>query len=271
MEKPKITIITITYNAENTIERAIKSVLGQKYENLEYIIVDGLSSDNTLNIVEKYKNHITKIISEPDEGISDAFNKGILAASGDIIGIVNADDWLESNALEMVSEAYDAQVDVYRFNIFLIDEKKGIKAIERPTLYFSVKKPFVNVCHQGTFVSKNAYLKYGMYDIKLKYKMDWDILLRFSKDNAHIKYIDRAVAYYSLDGLTFRSRDNKTKNKESIYILKKHGANNCEIVVYFAVKLMKYGLKKVIPINQRIRMKKLFGSVGKKSQIWKIL
>lgn len=95
----KISIITITYNSEKTIEETILSIINQNYQNIEYIIIDGGSKDNTLNIINKYKTKISKVISEPDNGISDAFNKGIREATGDIIGIINSDDILNIDTL----------------------------------------------------------------------------------------------------------------------------------------------------------------------------
>ena len=91
---PKISIVTITFNSEHTVEETIKSVISQDYPNLEYIIIDGASKDGTLAVVDKYRGKIAKVISEPDNGISDAFNKGIRHSTGDIIGIINSDDVL---------------------------------------------------------------------------------------------------------------------------------------------------------------------------------
>lgn len=90
----KISVITITYNSEETLEDTIKSVISQEYDNLEYLIIDGGSKDHTLDIVQKYRDKIAVVVSEPDNGISDAFNKGIKLASGEIIGIINSDDLL---------------------------------------------------------------------------------------------------------------------------------------------------------------------------------
>ena len=97
--KPRITIITVCYNSEKYIEQAILSVINQTYDNLEYIIVDGGSQDSTMSIVNRYRDKISVIISEKDNGISDAFNKGIRRATGDIIGIVNSDDMLYNLSL----------------------------------------------------------------------------------------------------------------------------------------------------------------------------
>ena len=112
--KPRITIITVCYNSEKYIEQAILSVINQTYDNLEYIIVDGGSQDSTMSIVNRYRDKISVIISEKDNGISDAFNKGIRRATGDIIGIVNSDDMLyNNNVIEKLAEYYEDDIDVY--------------------------------------------------------------------------------------------------------------------------------------------------------------
>ena len=105
MEQVKISIITITYNSERTVEETLKSVISQAYPKLEYIIVDGASKDKTLDVVAKYKDSIARIISEPDKGIADAFNKGIRMATGDLIGIINSDDLLLPGALRKMAES----------------------------------------------------------------------------------------------------------------------------------------------------------------------
>jgi dsRNA-specific ribonuclease len=107
-EEMKISIITISYNSEKTIESTITSVINQPKNNLEYIIVDGVSTDGTLDIIEKYKDERFKVVSEKDNGISDAFNKGINLSTGDVIGIINSDDMLTENALSVVENAFEA-------------------------------------------------------------------------------------------------------------------------------------------------------------------
>ena len=91
----KISIVTVVYNNEDTIEQAILSVINQTYPDIEYILIDGQSTDNTLNIINKYKNQVSKIISEPDNGIYDAMNKGLKKCTGDLVGILNSDDFIK--------------------------------------------------------------------------------------------------------------------------------------------------------------------------------
>ena len=135
--KPRITIITVCYNSEKYIEQAILSVINQTYDNLEYIIVDGGSQDSTMSIVNRYRDKISVIISEKDNGISDAFNKGIRRATGDIIGIVNSDDMLyNNNVIEKLAEYYEDDIDVYRGKEIVKNFDSGYEYVLSPSLVF---------------------------------------------------------------------------------------------------------------------------------------
>ena len=103
---PLISIITVVYNGSKTLKQTIDSVLSQNYKNIEYIVIDGGSNDGTLDIIKKYESHINYWISEPDKGLYDAMNKGISAAKGVLIGMINSDDWYELNAVELIVKAY---------------------------------------------------------------------------------------------------------------------------------------------------------------------
>ena len=121
----KISIITITYNSEKTLEDTIQSVARQNYPDLEYIIVDGGSKDATLDTVKKYSNVVTKWISEPDKGISDAFNKGIKIASGELIGIINSDDMLTDNSLNIIAKNIKPETDVIYGNAIMFGGREA--------------------------------------------------------------------------------------------------------------------------------------------------
>ena len=161
---PKISVITITYNSETVIEETIKSVVSQDYPNLEYIIIDGASKDGTLAVVEKYRDKIAKVVSEPDKGISDAFNKGVKHATGDIIGIINSDDVLLPGALSAVADAYEEEIGVYRGNVFIWESESETRIQAVPSMKFPLHtfKRYI-VCHPGTFVAKWAYEKHGLF------------------------------------------------------------------------------------------------------------
>lgn len=244
MNEPKISIITITFNSEKTLERAIQSVLNQQYSNLEYIIVDGGSSDHTINIIRRYESGIEKWVSEPDGGISDAFNKGIRMASGDIVGIINSDDGLCDGALKEIAKAYSPDIDVYRGKVLLWKEDTGTKVEEIPSMDFTFNG-LNNVSHQSTFVAKKAYEAYGMYDKECKYVMDYDLLLRYKCAGAKFKYVDKVLAFYSLGGLTFTKFTAK-RRKETERVMKKNGANGVDIICYRIVKYTKLMLQKIV-------------------------
>ena len=201
---PKISIITITYNSEKTLEETILSVINQGYSNLEYIIIDGGSKDKTLDIVNKYRDNIAIIVSEPDEGISDAFNKGISKATGEVIGIINSDDLLLPQALYFIAEQYEKDVDVYRGKTVIWDDKTGDKLVQTPSMIFPVNRPFRRrtVCHQSTFVAREAYQRYGVFDKSMRYIMDVDLLTRFYVKGAKFKYIDKELAVSRFGGVT---------------------------------------------------------------------
>ena len=238
MEKgnPKISIITITYNSEKTVEETIKSVLSQNYNNLEYLIIDGGSSDHTLEIVEKYKAKIAVVISEPDKGISDAFNKGIEHATGDIIGIINSDDYLCEGALVELAIAYKPEIDVYRGNLIIWNEVTGKKLFAKPSMVFPVNRKIKKVCHPSTFISSIAYKKWGMYNVDYKYMMDVDILYRFYQKGATFHYINKNLAQFRLGGAT--SDNWKRKRKELKVVLT---GNGCPALIVF-FRLCSYSL-----------------------------
>lgn len=114
----KVSIITVCYNSQATIENTIKSVISQTHSDIEYIIVDGKSGDNTLEIVNKYQDKIAKVISEPDQGIYDAMNKGIKVATGDIVGILNSDDYyVDSEVVSHIVKAFDEKSQTWYLQI----------------------------------------------------------------------------------------------------------------------------------------------------------
>mgnify|MGYP002518173566 FL=1 len=185
MEQLKVSMITICYNAEKTIAKTIESVLNQDYENLEYIIVDGGSKDHTTDIIKGYEPGKIRWISEEDNGISDAFNKGIKMARGDLIGLINADDYLLPHAIANLTLACNESTDVLYGNTIVNDEENGLKLIKyagsEEELEYSL--PFI---HQSSLVRKKAYEQYGGYSEKYKICMDYDLFARFYRGGGKI-------------------------------------------------------------------------------------
>lgn len=232
----KISIITVTYNSEKTLIETIDSIRKQQDEDLEYIIVDGGSSDNTLRIIKQNQDIITNWISEPDKGISDAFNKGIRMTTGEIIGIINSDDKLNENALKIVRSAFDDKTDILFGNCIYFG--KGQRT------YINKANPNVkelynkmSIMHPATFIRKTAYQTYGMFNVDFKCAMDRELLLRMLTKGAHFKYIDKELAWYRVGGSSRRNVFTKTfPEDERISIM--YGKSK--------VKAKIYSIKKVI-------------------------
>lgn len=251
MNKPKISIITITYNSEKTLEETIKSIASQNYSNLEYIIVDGGSSDKTLEITEKHRDIITKIISEPDEGISDAFNKGISMAEGDIVGIINSDDMLYENALNEIAEVYDGKTDVYYGNALICDEGNNNLHVLKSSQDLSFMSYKFCIVHPATFVTKKAYEKYGTFRKELKCAMDYDLLLRYYKAGAVFKYIDKTLSVYRTGGINMKMRNRTIKEVRDISVF--HGGNLIIANMILVKKKFRDKLKFIKVPNKRIK------------------
>ncbi len=251
---PKLSIITVCYNSEKTLERTIKSVLGQKYDNLEYIIVDGGSNDGTIDIIKKYEDKISKWISEPDKGISDAFNKGIRMATGEIVGLINSDDGYLKNAFKHLMDAYEPSVDIYRGNIIFWNTDTGSKIVEKPTINMPYAAWKVNVCHQSVFVRRDAYKKYGVFNENYKYNMDFDLLLRLEHAGAKSKHVDYELAYFTMEGVTF-SKFNKKMREEMETIIITNGGSKKDVWKYRITKYTKMGAKRVLRIDRVLKIK----------------
>lgn len=181
-------IITVCFNSEKTIERTIRSVLNQTYHDFEYIIVDGASTDGTLEIIKKYEplfNGKMKWISEKDRGIYDAMNKGIRSAAGELIGLLNSDDYYENDALGKIAE-------VYTHNDYSIIYG-AVRAVwdGREVMVYVKNHEFIEqdmIAHPSCFVTRKIYDKFGGYSLKYPYSADYEFMLRIRKEK-EIQYI----------------------------------------------------------------------------------
>lgn len=229
MGNPKISIITVCYNSKAHLEEAINSVLNQTYSNKEYIVIDGGSTDGTLDIINKYRDKIDYFVSEKDRGISDAFNKGIKAATGDVIGICNADDLLASDCMQIVADNYEEGVDIYRMNEVVKNFETGEEFLTKPTLVYGKLLMNHYTCHMGCFVTKAAYERYGMYDVNLRIQMDTDLLRRFTVKGAKYKYVDANCGFFRRGGVSTSGVNRR--NYERKLIMKRYGASILDVLV----------------------------------------
>ncbi|WP_010179995.1 glycosyltransferase family 2 protein [Glaciecola sp. HTCC2999] len=203
--KPLVSIVTIVYNGQEHIEETILSVLNQNYDNVEYIIIDGGSADNTLNILRKYDNSIDYWVSEGDSGISDAFNKGIRCCSGEIIGLINADDYYEADSFSSIVSSYienEKTENVFfgNTNKITVNGRKEVKNDNNISWCISV--PF---SHCSSFVTKSYYKKYGLFDTKYRIGMDVELLMRGLKSSNYIK-LEKFIATQRDGGVSDRNR-----------------------------------------------------------------
>lgn len=180
-----VSIITVCFNAAETIETTIKSIVSQTYKNIEYIVVDGGSVDGTLQILEHYRKHISVIVSERDEGIYDAMNKGIDLAQGDFIGIINADDWYEEDAIEKVvriSRNISENTGVISGQIRFIDGEQSFLSKKKEMEQIWMEMP---ISHPATFIRKSVYEKYGTYNTHYQIAADYELIFRLYINHHH--------------------------------------------------------------------------------------
>jgi len=220
---PTISIITVVYNGALYLENTIQNVVNQTYSNIEFIIVDGGSSDGTMNIVKRYSNKITKWVSEPDKGIYDAMNKGITFATGDWIIFMNAGDtFVDMNVLTKVAEFTSNQkADIIFGNVAIIsnDDTKTVRVLKN-TLPFLLRKM---ICHQCIFYSKPIFGRMGNYDTQFKFIADFAHLMRARFSNMIIKKIDLVISNYRLDGVSAKPENLKKIWKERMLIFENAG------------------------------------------------
>ncbi len=206
---PFISVITPSYNSGQTISKTIESILKQNCSNIEYIIMDGASTDETLRIAESYREALEarniryRIVSEPDKGIYDAMNKGIRLAEGKLIGIINSDDWYEENALQRVEETYRATpFDMFYADLRIVgyDNQGNLK--EKMIKHSRLRRIAVSRDwnHPTTFITKETYNRF-QYKLESVHD-DWDLVLRIRKAGCKIVVLNEVLANFRMGGVS---------------------------------------------------------------------
>jgi glycosyltransferase involved in cell wall biosynthesis len=204
IDKTKISIITVVYNGAKTLEQTILSVINQTYKNIEYIIIDGGSTDGTIDIIKKHEDKISFWISEKDKGLYDAMNKGIGYAKGEIIGMINSDDWYELNAVELIVDAYKNNPDKKIFHgdryDILQDGQKRLRRFNPSRFKFLYYGMTYN--HPSMFVHKEIYRNH-LFNTELKVLSDFEFVLSaYLKNFNQFHYIPLPYVDYRLDGIS---------------------------------------------------------------------
>lgn len=216
----KITIITICYNSASTLEKTILSVAEQSYSNIEYIIIDGNSSDNTLAIIKKYEDKISKWISEPDNGLYDAMNKGLNLATGDIIGVLNSDDtFYDSKVIETIAKFHiENNIDASVGNI--IQHKTNGKTVRiYSSKYWNPEKLKIGFMppHPSVFLKASLFEKYGNYKLDFKIGADYELIVRyFLKNKIAWKYSGITTTAMLVGGLSSSGKSSYTSITKEI-------------------------------------------------------
>ena len=250
----KVSIITVVFNNREMIKDAISSVLNQTYKNIEYIVIDGLSEDGTVDVIESYGAKITKFISEKDDGIYDAMNKGIALATGDIVGILNSDDfYIDDKVIEkIVKEFENNKIDsVYADLIFVKPEELERTVRYYDSSYFNPEKFAYGwmPAHPTFFVKKWVYDKYGVFRTDLIIAADFDLLLRFLyTQKISYSYLQEVLVKMRLGGVS-----TSFKSIVFMYCLKINGYNQHINLLreYYLNTLKKFqGIFKVLLVKQ---------------------
>jgi glycosyltransferase involved in cell wall biosynthesis len=212
----KITIISVVLNNKRFLEDAIKSVLSQDYNNIEYIIIDGGSTDGSLDIIKSYEKRITKFISESDKGIYDAMNKGIHLATGDVIGFLNSDDfYADEQVISKIANGFNNETDAVYADLDYVSIHNKDKIIrEWRSGNYHDKKFFSGWMppHPTFFVRKNIYQKFGGYNTSIHSSADYELMLRFIlKHHITLNYIHEVLVKMRVGGQSNRSITNRIK------------------------------------------------------------
>lgn len=226
----KISIITVTFNSEKTLRYTIESVLNQNYDDIEYLIIDGGSTDSTLDIIKCYEPKFEgklHYISEPDKGIYDAMNKGILMATGNVVGFLNSDDlFIDKKVAEDIVSAFDTNTDAIYANLYFVQstDVNQIVRIWKGSPYVSFKYGWCPA-HSTFYVRREIYQQYGGFDLSFDVSADFELMLRLiEKVHIRTKYLDRYMIRMRMGGESTGNIKNILKGNKNIYkAFCKHG------------------------------------------------
>lgn len=271
---PKISIITACYNAEKTIEQTIQSVLNQTYDNIEYIIIDGASTDGTMGIVGKYSHYMSKAISEPDKGIYDAFNKGLLHATGDYIQYLNADDYLiDDNIIEKIVEQiinHEYPVSIYGGILKKNEDTGYILELNREVLIDEIEKGMM-IPHPATFIKRECIFECDGFDTQYKIAADYNLICKlYQKYCNQFIHVSLLVTVFRYGGIStdlnyqhiLTEEVSKIVNDHfnKTYIKKDRNSNELHLKKWLTNKFFKHRSISDILLERQVKSIVIFGS-----------
>lgn len=204
LENPKVSVITVCLNAAETLEDTFISVANQAYDNIEYIVIDGGSTDGTLDLIHKYEKHISYWNSSPDSGIYDAINNGLARCTGELIGIINADDWYDAGAVQAVVRAFAAnpKAGVFHGALTLVYPDKRIKQVFPSARQTDRLRRSMIIHHPTCFIRRDVYEKWGRFNLQYKIAADYELLLRFYSQGVRFQAIEQSLASMRTGGIS---------------------------------------------------------------------
>lgn len=232
-----VSIIIATYNSGKTLGKCLESVLQQRLHDWECIIIDGCSKDNTISILEDYKNRDSRFryISEPDKGIYDALNKGIKLASGKWLYVLGSDDWLTERGLSDLVEKAASESDIVYGNIIDAYPNGTFKVIKpKPLRYF---KYFMPLSHQGVIVSLSEVKNTGGFDLRYHVMSDYNMLQTFFLKGLVFQYVDTSIEYSGMEGLSNRLDAKIRYDWERFLINSRNKANRIPFISWLVIEL----------------------------------
>jgi len=243
-DNPLITVVTVVLNNKLHIEQAVLSVLAQTYDNIEFIIIDGGSTDGTLDIIRKFEDRIDLWVSERDGGIYEAMNKGLKLANGDYVGMLNSDDWLEPHALQLIITTFTSRIDFVYGDIHVTDRQGtilGIKSAERPIeASLPYRMPFA---HQGFYARRAVIEQAGAYKSEYRLSADLELICRLVRLGFKGAYIPAVIANFRQGGASGGIRT----FLETRRIATEYGMGLLESWVRFTVSMIKTELVRHLP------------------------
>jgi len=243
--EPLVTVITAVRNGDATLEQCMQSVLRQSYSRIEYIVVDGDSSDGTLDLVRKYESSIAQWVSEPDRGMYHALNKGLALARGELVGMINADDFYLPSAIESVVLAYnDNGEGVYHGDLVVLDEARGRRWIRRPMAHPEAHYlQDMPVNHPSMFASASLYRRFGGFTPDYELSADYELVCRLLSNEVRFHYIAEPIAAFREGG---RSGGYRTF-MESRAIQVQYGRSRVSAGVACGLSIAKAGIAGCLP------------------------
>ena len=248
MQPILFTIITVCYNSEKTIKATFHSLLNQSYINFEYIVIDGGSSDTTLNYIKEFqlkflsKDISFKFISEKDDGIYDAMNKGIRMSIGKWIGILNSDDIYEKDTLNCVESfiRLNLNSEVVYGNITTINSESQKALLLKDSNIKNIRNEMC-ISHPSVFIKKSIYNTYGLYNVKYKIVADWELLKRFYLENVKFQYLNKNLTYFKLGGASSNYSFMYLKERISV----RHKSLKWNFFIYDLNDILRFALSKI--------------------------